>query len=79
MIDDSGFTYDKQWTEIYQLLELAESERDKHKRIIHDRNTSMKEKAKHMRDYKGLQGVCYSLRWVLGDPRISLDKLLGRD
>ena len=32
-----------------------------------------------MRDYKGLQGVCYSLRWVLGDPQISLNKVLGRE
>ena len=79
MIDDSKFTYEKDWTEIYQLLEFAEAEREKHKKLIHDKNTSMKEKAKHMRDYKGLQGVCYSLRWVMGDPQISLNKVLGRE
>ena len=79
MIDDSKFTYEKDWTEIFQLLEFAEAERAKHKKLIHDKNTSMKEKAKHMRDYKGLQGVCYSLRWVMGDPQISLNKVLGRE
>ena len=31
MIDDSRFTYDKEWAEIYQLLEFAEAERAKHK------------------------------------------------
>jgi hypothetical protein len=37
----------------------------------------MKAKAQHMRDYKGLQGASYALRWVLGDRKMSKAKVLG--
>ena len=79
MIDDSKFTYDKQWKQILQMLEWATIERNIHKKAINGSDTSMRDKAQHMRDYKGLQGVTYALRWVLGDPTMSGEQVLGRE
>jgi len=73
------YTYDKTWEQIKAMLDDAEAEMSKHKLVINDKTIRMRVKAKHMRDYKGLQGVCYSLRWVLGDTTMTRDILLGRD
>jgi len=74
-----NFAYNKTWEEIEEFLENAEVEMNVHRFAINNKNTTMKEKAQHMRDYKGLQGVCYSLRWVLGDRTMTRAIVLGRD
>jgi len=71
------FTYNRSWEQIEDLLQKVVSERAIHKRAINDPKTSMKAKAQHMRDYKGLQGASYALRWVLGDRRMTRGKVLG--
>jgi hypothetical protein len=73
------YTYERTWEQIKAMLDDAELEKNRHKLCINDKHTPMRKKAQHMRDYKGLQGVCYSLRWVLGDMNMTRDILLGRD
>ena len=58
MIDDSRFTYDKEWAEIYQLLEFAEAERAKHKKLIHDKKYFNEGESE---THERLQGVAGSL------------------
>lgn len=74
-----NFAYSKQWTEIEQMLEDAEAEMNKHKMTILNKNIPTRMKEQPMRDYKGLQGVCYSLRWVLGDKKMTRAIVLGRE
>ena len=74
-----NFAYNQTWEGIEVMLDEAESEMNKHRLAINNKNTPMKDKAQHMRDYKGLQGVCYSLRWVLGDRLMTRAIVLGRD
>tara|TARA_R110000824_G_scaffold29584_3_gene98347 strand:+ start:8896 stop:9138 length:243 start_codon:yes stop_codon:yes gene_type:complete len=73
------YAYDKSWEDIHAMLETAEAEKNRHKMIILDENISTRDKAQPMRDYKGLQGVCNALRWVIGDKDMRVDVLLGRD
>tara|TARA_R110000751_G_scaffold68072_1_gene138633 strand:+ start:404 stop:646 length:243 start_codon:yes stop_codon:yes gene_type:complete len=75
----TNYAYDKTWKDIEEMLEYAEVEKNKHKVAISNKDTSMKRKAQHMRDYKGLQGVCYALRWTLGDKDIRSQVVLGRE
>jgi len=72
------YAYDKEWTEIMALLDEAEAEMNKHKLVINDPTVRMRVKAKHMRAFKGLQGVTNGLRWVLGDKDITTAQVLGR-
>ena len=74
-----NFAYNKTWKEIEEFLENAEVEMNVHRFAINNKKTPMREKAQHMRGYKGLQGVCYSLRWVLGDKNMTRAIVLGRD
>ena len=73
-----NFAYNQSWVGIEEMLDEAEAEMNKHKLAINNKDTPMRNKAQHMRDYKGLQGVCYSLRWVLGDRGMSRSIVLGR-
>ena len=74
-----GFTYERTWAEIEALLERVERERERLKEASFDRDLSTKERAHHMRNYKGLQGATYALRWVLGDREITNRMVLGDD
>jgi len=74
-----NFAYNQTWEGIEVMLDEAEAEMNKHRLAINNKNTPMRDKAQHMRDYKGLQGVCYSLRWVLGDRLMTRAIVLGRD
>jgi len=74
-----NFAYNQTWEGIEVMLDEAEAEMNKHRLAINNKHTPMREKAQRMRDYKGLQGVCYSLRWVLGDKTMSRAIVLGRD
>ena len=74
-----GFTYERTWAEIEALLERVARERERRKEASFDRDLSTKERAHHMRNYKGLQGATYALRWVLGDREITNRMVLGDD
>ena len=67
--DSEHFMYNRTWEEIELMLDKAErnmnlhynhflAATDRHKKIVHARN------------YKALQGVVKTLRWVLGDKNI---------
>lgn len=73
------FSYDKQWSEIEEMLNDAEAEMKKHKTTILNKNIPTRMKEQPMRDYKGLQGVVYGLRWVLGDKHMRRAVVLGRE
>lgn len=73
------FAYNQTWEGIEEFLEHAEVEMNLHKHAINNKDTPMRKKAQHMRDYKGLQGVCYALRWVLGDKKMRRAIVLGRE
>jgi len=74
-----NFAYSKEWTEIEQMLDDAEAEMNKLRMTILNKKIPMRMKEQPMRDFKGLQGVCYSLRWVLGDKKMTRAVVLGRD
>lgn len=76
--DSENFAYDRSWGEIEQMLDDAEREQNKHFMLMQSTKVK-KERIKHMRNYKALQGVINSLRWVLGDIRIDAEAVLGRD
>jgi len=75
--DSENFSYSRSWEDIETMLNEAERKQNKH--LIALRNTSLtkEQKVQHMRDFKGLQGVIYGLRWVLGDMKITRKKVLG--
>lgn len=62
------FAYDKTWVEIEGMLSKAISKQNMHLKMI--QNSVGKERIKHMRNYKALEGVVKSLKWVLGDEDI---------
>ena len=63
------FTYDRSWEQIEAMLDKAERKQNFHS-IEMSKNTSKKEKIFHMRQFKALEGVIKSLRWVLGGKNI---------
>ena len=73
------FTYERTWVEIETLLEQVERRMELRKEASFDRALSTKERAHHMRNYKGLQGATYALRWVLGDREVTKRMVLGDD
>ena len=72
-MDDSSPTpqrsYDRQWDEIEDMLELAELRGDEWQGWFEEcRENSDKEGMKEAaRNYKALQGVIQCLKWVLGE------------
>jgi hypothetical protein len=62
------FTYDKSWEQIEDMLNRAIRKQNMHLQMI--QKTNGKERIKHMRNYKALEGVVKSLKWVLGDTDI---------
>lgn len=62
------FTYDRTWESIENMLERAEKKQNKHYMAMQGCKKS--ERMFHMRNYKALEGVVKSLRWVLGDKDI---------
>tara|TARA_R100000005_G_C4913363_1_gene150015 strand:+ start:238 stop:450 length:213 start_codon:yes stop_codon:yes gene_type:complete len=59
------YAYDKTWAEIEDMLARAIRKQNMHLQMI--QKTGGKERIKHMRNYKALEGVVKSLKWVLGD------------
>ena len=76
--DSENFSYERDWQEIYDLLHEAERTQNQHLFALQDTRLTKKEKVKHMRDFKGLQGVIHALRWTLGDNKMHRDKVLGK-
>ena len=71
------YSYERSWSEIEEMLDEAETEQNKHYMLM--QKGKKKERVYHMRNYKALQGVVTSLRWVLGDIKITKKEVLGRD
>ena len=52
------------------MLHRAEKKQNQHITALQDKRISKSKKIEHMRNYKALEGVVKSLRWVLGDKDI---------
>jgi len=68
--DSDLFTYDRSWGEIEQMLDKAEKKLNYHKTESYA-SLKREDKIYHIRNYKALQGVVKTLRWVLGDIKIN--------
>tara|TARA_R100000234_G_scaffold26505_1_gene15289 strand:+ start:8870 stop:9115 length:246 start_codon:yes stop_codon:yes gene_type:complete len=68
--DSEHFTYDRSWGEIEQMLDKAEKKLNFHKTESYG-SLKRQDKIYHIRNYKALQGVVKTLRWVLGDIKIN--------
>ena len=64
MIDTEHFTYERSWAEIETMLDKAERKQNWHYMNVQSDKAG---RIEHMRNYKALEGVVKSLRWVLGD------------
>lgn len=66
--DSEHFSYERSWSEIEDMLDQAERKMNMHLMMI-QKHPHKKDSRNifHMRNYKALQGVVKSLRWVLGD------------
>ena len=71
------FAYNRSWDDIEHMLHLAEQEQNKHYMLM--QKGKKKDRVYHMRNYKALQGVVTSLKWVLGDVKITKTEVLGRE
>ena len=76
--DSENFAYDKSWDDILRMLDEAEREQNRHYSLM-QRAKNKRRRIEHMRNYKALEGVITSLRWVLGDLHVTENKVLGRD
>lgn len=65
--DSEHFSYERQWDEIETMLDKAERKQNKHFIEMQRKGIEKKARIAHMRNYKALEGVIKSLRWVLGD------------
>ena len=64
------FTYERDWEQIENMLDKAERKQNFHS-IEMSKNLPKKERIFHMRQFKALEGVIKSLRWVLGDKDVN--------
>ena len=63
------FTYERTWAEIQEMLDKAERKQNVHYTKM--QKGDKVDRVYHMRNYKALEGVVKSLRWVLGDIAIA--------
>ena len=75
--DSEHFAYDKSWEQIEALLD--EAEREQNKRWLAFQRCPKPLRMQHWNNYKGLEGVINTLRWVLGDLKMPKEKVLVRD
>ncbi len=68
MIPLSNFSYNRKWEEIENMLDFAERKQNNH--YVKMQDCKKGERMYHMRNYKALEGVIKSLKWVLGDKDI---------
>jgi len=66
--DSESFTYERTWDDIHTMLDKAERKQNKHYTAM--LRGPKNKRMFHMRNYKALEGVVKSLRWVLGDKDI---------
>lgn len=69
-IDSNLFTYNRSWEEVENMLDRAERKMNRHYVEAHKVGEKA-ERLYHMRNYKALEGVVKTLRWVLGDIQIN--------
>tara|TARA_B100000131_G_scaffold311651_1_gene344763 strand:- start:310 stop:546 length:237 start_codon:yes stop_codon:yes gene_type:complete len=69
--DSEHFAYNRTWAEIEEMLDKAERKQNMHFMQMQRQGMKKKERMMHMRNYKALEGVIKSLRWVLGDKNIA--------
>ena len=65
--DSEHFSYERSWSEIEDMLDQAERMRNHHWTMMQVHSHRKSKRIFHMRNYKALEGVVKSLRWVLGD------------
>ena len=68
--DSEHFSYTRTWVDIEEMLDKAERKQNKHFVEMKRDRLTKKQRMLHMRNYKALEGVIKSLRWVLGDKNI---------
>jgi len=66
--DNESFTYSRSWEEIEVMLHKAERKKNQHLTSL--QTCHKNHRMYHMRNYKALEGVTKTLRWVLGDLRV---------
>jgi hypothetical protein len=69
--DSEHFSYERSWATIEDMLDKAERKQNVHFMHMKREGMTKKERISHMRNYKALEGVVKSLRWVLGDKDIT--------
>lgn len=71
--DSEHFSYSRNWDEIETMLHNAERVKNMHyMNYLRDKNHNNKsETMYHLRNYKALEGVVKTLRWVLGDKEVN--------
>ena len=67
--DSELFSYNRSWADIEGMLSRAERKLNFHNNAMLNAS-SKQDRLHHMRNYKALQGVVKTLRWVLGDMRV---------
>lgn len=75
--DSENFSYERSWVEIESALRDAEANLNRELMALRNNKLSRKQKMKHMRTYKALDGVVTTLRWTLGDLKVTRAKMLG--
>tara|TARA_R100001463_G_scaffold59362_1_gene111617 strand:+ start:2724 stop:2960 length:237 start_codon:yes stop_codon:yes gene_type:complete len=64
------FTYERSWVEIEEMLDKAEKVQNQHASACAIKSSPKKKRMYHARNFKALEGVVKTLRWVLGDKDI---------
>ncbi|DAC16754.1 MAG TPA: hypothetical protein D7I06_04335 [Candidatus Poseidoniales archaeon] len=65
-----SFTYDRSWKDIENMLDKAETAKNRHHMAMMRYRPKSKEWVYHARNFKALEGVVKSLRWTLGDKNV---------
>tara|TARA_B100001778_G_scaffold334779_1_gene347769 strand:- start:3564 stop:3824 length:261 start_codon:yes stop_codon:yes gene_type:complete len=75
--DSEHFSYSRTWDEIEDMLDKAERKLNYHQiemskfAKLKGRNKPHPKWVEHARNFKALQGVVKTLRWCLGDKKVS--------
>ena len=68
--NNSQRTYTRTWTDIEEMLDKAERKQNMHFSQLQRKRISKKDRLMHMRNYKALEGVVKTLKWVCGEKGI---------
>jgi len=75
--DSEHFAGVREEADVQDMLNEAERKQNMHLTSLRNSGLTKKQKVRHMRHYKALEGVINGLRWVLGDLKMSRKKVLG--